>query len=64
MRLLFSLSALLLPGLLAAQTRPLRVFISVDMEGIGGIGTAAMTGGNGKDYGTGRVFSLKLSCRN
>ena len=55
MRLLLPLSALLLPALLAAQTRPVRVFISVDMEGIGGIGTAAMTGaGNGKDYGTGR----------
>lgn len=55
MRLLLPLSALLLPALLAAQTRPVRVFISVDMEGIGGIGTAAMTGGgNAKDYGTGR----------
>ena len=37
-----------------AQQRPLRVFISVDMEGIGGIGTSAMTSTSGKDYATGR----------
>jgi D-amino peptidase len=40
------------PG--AAQQRPLRVFISVDMEGIAGIGTPAMTSSSGKDYATGR----------
>lgn len=40
--------------MLAGQGRPVRIFISVDMEGIGGIGTPAMTSGNGKDYGTGR----------
>lgn len=39
---------------LAAQAQPLRVFISVDMEGIGGIGTGKMTNGEGKDYATGR----------
>ena len=33
---------------------PLRLFISVDMEGIGGIGTSQMTGSTGKDYATGR----------
>jgi D-amino peptidase len=38
----------------AAGQRPLRVFISVDMEGIGGIGTPAMTNGQGKDYALGR----------
>lgn len=37
-----------------AQTRPLKVFISVDMEGIGGIGTSEMTSSNEKDYGIGR----------
>ncbi|MEZ4416745.1 MAG: M55 family metallopeptidase [Gemmatimonadota bacterium] len=38
-----------------AQSAPLKVFISVDMEGIGGIGTGAMTNSNGgKDYATGR----------
>jgi D-amino peptidase len=34
--------------------RPPRVFISVDMEGIGGIGTPAMTSPTGKDYELGR----------
>jgi D-amino peptidase len=38
---------------LAAQA-PVKVFISVDMEGIGGIGTGAMTSSSGKDYATGR----------
>lgn len=36
-----------------AQNGP-RIFISVDMEGIGGIGTGAMTSSSGKDYATGR----------
>ncbi len=40
--------------LLRAQDRPLRVFISVDMEGIGGIGTPKMTSSSGKDYALGR----------
>ena len=39
---------------LAAQTGPPRIFISVDMEGVGGIGTSAMTSSSGKDYATGR----------
>jgi D-amino peptidase len=38
----------------ADAQRPLKVFISVDMEGIGGIGTGAMTSSSGKDYATGR----------
>ncbi len=38
----------------AAQQRPVKIFISVDMEGIGGIGTSAMTQAAGKDYATGR----------
>jgi len=37
-----------------AQTRQMKIFISVDMEGIGGIGTSAMTNTGGKDYETGR----------
>ena len=41
---------------LAGQDGPLRVFISVDMEGIGGIGTDKMTNGAGKDYATGRAL--------
>jgi D-amino peptidase len=33
---------------------PRKVFVSVDMEGIGGIGTNSMTSSNGKDYALGR----------
>lgn len=48
---------LLLPALAAGQQAPVRIFISVDMEGIGGIGTGAMTSSNGgKDYTTGRAL--------
>ena len=36
------------------QARRLTIFISVDMEGIGGIGTGRMTSGSGKDYALGR----------
>ena len=39
-----------------AQSTSLKVFISVDMEGIGGIGTGKMTSSSGKDYAKGRVF--------
>lgn len=38
---------------LYGQTKPLKFYISVDMEGIGGIGSEAMVSG-GKDYDTGR----------
>jgi len=50
------LVALLFPicTLTFAQTKPIKIFISVDMEGIGGIGTSAMTSTGGKDYETGR----------
>lgn len=40
----------------ASAQRPLKIFVSVDMEGIGGIGSPAMTSGGGKDYETGRRF--------
>lgn len=40
----------------APQSRPLRVFVSVDMEGIGGVGTSAMTTTGGKDYATARAL--------
>lgn len=53
-----TVTALLFASLAAlpasAQERPLRVFISVDMEGIGGIGTDSMTRASGKDYALGR----------
>jgi D-amino peptidase len=45
---------LLLSGSSLAQTKQLKIFISVDMEGVGGIGTSAMTSAGGKDYETGR----------
>lgn len=48
-----SLMPLIAPGQAGAQ-QPLKVFVSVDMEGIGGIGTGAMTGSSGKDYATSR----------
>lgn len=38
----------------AAAQRPLRIFVSVDMEGIGGVGTPAMTTPSGKDYAQAR----------
>ena len=38
----------------ALAQRPVKVFISVDMEGISGIGTPAMTSPTGKDYALGR----------
>ena len=42
-----------------AQNSPLNVFISVDMEGIGGIGTGKMTSSSGKDYDTGRELMTR-----
>ena len=38
----------------ADAQRPRRVFVSVDMEGIAGIGTGQMTTATGKDYALGR----------
>lgn len=50
-----ALAALTITGsALNAQNAPLKLFVSVDMEGIGGIGTGAMTSTGGKDYNTGR----------
>ncbi len=40
--------------LAAAPQKQLKIFISVDMEGIGGIGTGELTRHGGKDYETGR----------
>ena len=50
--LVAALSVVLAPP--AAAQRPTRIFISVDMEGISGIGTPAMATATGKDYATGR----------
>ena len=46
--------AIALSFLSATPQKPLKIFISVDMEGIGGIGTSEMTRHGGKDYETGR----------
>ena len=54
MRLLAALLVLAAIAPPASAQRPPKIFISVDMEGIGGIGTPAMTSGNGKDYALGR----------
>ncbi len=53
-RLLAIGSLLVLTAAPAAAQRPLKVFISVDMEGIGGVGTREMTRAGGKDYATAR----------
>lgn len=52
--LVVAVSSVLAPAAVTAQDAPLKIFISVDMEGIGGIGTGAMTSTGGKDYATGR----------
>lgn len=49
-----ALALLALSASPAAAQQPRKVFVSVDMEGIGGIGTAAMTSASGKDYALGR----------
>ena len=53
-RLLFVATMILGSAVPAHAQRPPRYFISVDMEGIGGIGTPAMTSPTGKDYALGR----------
>ena len=54
MRLLSALLVLATLAPAASAQRPPKIFISVDMEGIGGIGTPAMTSPTGKDYALGR----------
>ncbi len=51
-----TLAIAVLAGPAHAQQRPLRIFISVDMEGIGGVGTGEMASSSGKDYATARRF--------
>jgi len=50
----FLIAVLLASAVCAHAQKPLKIFISVDMEGIGGIGTSAMVSSSGKDYDTGR----------
>lgn len=47
-------AALLVATPAAGQPAPRKIFISVDMEGIGGIGTGQMASAAGKDYALGR----------
>lgn len=55
-RLVLSAALLAATTTTADAQRPPRIFISVDMEGISGIGTPAMTSPTGKDYALGRKF--------
>jgi len=58
MKRLLTLALITIAGTATASAAtaqdPLKIFISVDMEGIGGVGTGAMTSTGGKDYGTAR----------
>lgn len=54
LRLALAVMLLLISSLDARAQAPRRIFISVDMEGIGGIGTGQLTSASGKDYATGR----------
>lgn len=44
----------MISSLCYAQPKAVKIFISVDMEGIGGIGSPHMVSSSGKDYDTGR----------
>ena len=57
MKSLFTLLLSICPTLALAQA-PVRVFISVDMEGISGITHSEMTGASGAEYGRGRAFMV------
>lgn len=54
LRLALAMLLLITSSFDAEAQKPRRIFISVDMEGIGGIGTGQLTSASGKDYATGR----------
>jgi len=54
-RLLLALAIALLPALASGQ-RPLKVYISIDMEGIGGVVTSEQLGPTGFEYQRARQF--------
>jgi D-amino peptidase len=60
--LTFTLAAALLPRGAAAQ-RPLKVYISVDMEGIAGVVTGDQLGPTGFEYERTRAFMTKKHWR-
>ena len=53
---LFTLCACLAPPAPADSQESIKLFISVDLEGIGGVGSPLMTSSGGKDYGTSRQY--------
>jgi len=53
-RILLALALFVAAPALSAQDAGWSVYISVDMEGLSGIGAPAMTNGSGKDYAVGR----------
>lgn len=53
-RIGLALLAVFVLALPTAGQQPLRIFISVDVEGLGGVGTGAMTSSTGKDYALSR----------
>ena len=51
---LFTLCSVLVLPASAGSQEQVKLFISVDLEGIGGVGSQFMTTSGGKDYGTSR----------
>jgi D-amino peptidase len=56
-RLSFLLALAFVPGIALAQT-PIRIFLSVDMEGIGGIAHSEMTSASSPEYERGRALMV------
>ena len=53
---LFTLGSVLVLPASAGSQEQVKLFISVDLEGIGGVGSPLMTSSGGKDYGTSRRY--------
>ena len=53
---LFTLCSVLVLPASAGSQEQVKLFISVDLEGIGGVGSPLMTSSGGKDYGTSRRY--------
>ena len=53
---LFTLGVCLAPPVPVDSQESIKLFISVDLEGIGGVGSPLMTSSGGKDYGTSRQY--------
>ncbi|MGY8986527.1 MAG: M55 family metallopeptidase [Sphingomonadales bacterium] len=59
MKFIITLLVVFCFGVNANSTEKLKIFISVDMEGIGGVGSPEMTSRIGKDYALGRELMTK-----